>query len=196
MLVLDGALPDGGGTTLTAGVELDGRSVVWITHLMFEWELLLLAPDPLKYGAPVTGQTSLAPTAGGGGLVYPLTYPRDYGEAPGVTPGLVFLPNGGTAAYLPTVRVTGPVVNPVVTLVESGSSIRYTGSVVAGQWLDFDCANRVVLLNGVSPLPLTLLTIAGDWLTVPVGGGTFRLDANTASPSSILTTTGYQGAWV
>lgn len=179
---------------LTRMVELDGCTVSPVNQLEFGWSLQVTAPDPLLYGPPTFDSTTLASTAAGAGLTYPLTYPLDYGVAPGVTPGAVTLSNEGTHAYWPRLRIDGPVPNPVVTLVETGDWIRYGGTVLAGQWLDVDCANRRVLLNGQVSVRQAV-TSAGSWLAVPVGGGSVSWTADAADPAASLGVWGYQGAW-
>jgi len=179
---------------LTAGVERDGKSVDWVNHFMFTWSLLLTANDPLFYGPPTYGYATLSTATPGAGKVYPVAYPVDYGIAPGVTPGAVAVANGGTAAYWPRLRILGPVTNPVVTLVESGAWVRYTGSLLAGQWLDLDMANRRVLLQGQVSVRQSVSS-AGDWLSVPPGGGSVTWSADTADPAALLSVWSYEGSW-
>ena len=157
------------------------------------WSVTLAAPDPLLYGPPTYGSAGLASATPGAGLLYPLAYPLDYGLPPGVTPGAVSVPNAGTAAYWPRLRIDGPVLNPVVTLVESGAWVRYNGSLLAGQWLDWDMANRRVLLQGQVSVRQRV-TSSGNWLAVPVGGGSVVWTADTADPAALLSVWGFERA--
>ena len=184
---------DSGGE-LHATVELDGDiKVGWLNELMFTWSVLVFAPDPLLYGTPSYGSANL--TGGvGTGLAYPLVYPRDYGVVAGQTPGSVVVPNGGTAAYWPRLRIDGPVPNPVVTLNETGDWVRFNGTVSKGQWLDFDLGARRVLLNGQVSLR-QFVTSSGRWLMVPPGGGSISWAADAADPSASLSVWSYEGAW-
>ena len=184
---------DGAGG-LTRTVECDVADAPPVNERMFMWSLVLTATDPLAYGAQTFAQTSLASTAGGTGLTYPLTYPLDYGVAAGVTPGSISVPNDGTAAYWPRLRIDGPVPNPTVTLAETGDWVRYAGTVAAGQWLDFDLANRRVLLNGQVSVR-SRVSSSGSWLAVPKGGGSVSWTADAADPAASLSVWGYQGAW-
>jgi hypothetical protein len=173
-------------TRVTVGVK-----PAWIGDTAFEYTLTVTAPDPLKYGPPTYGSATLSTSTPGAGLVYPVAYPLDYGIAPGVTPGAVSVANGGTAPYWPRLRIAGPVTNPVVTLVESGAWVRFTGSLLAGQFLDLDMANRRVLLQGhVSVRPQ--VSSAGDWLSVPPGGGSVVWVADTADPAALLSVWAYE----
>jgi hypothetical protein len=166
----------------------------WIDDCSFEYTLTVTAPDPLKYGPPTYATATLSTATPGAGKVYPVAYPVDYGIAPGVTPGAVSVANDGTAAYWPRLRILGPVTNPVVTLVESGAWVRYTGSLLAGQWLDLDMANRRVLLQGQVSVR-QLVSSAGDWLAVPPGGGSVTWSADTADPAALLSVWSYEGSW-
>jgi len=184
---------DSGGE-LHSTVELDGDiKVAWLNELMFNWSVLLFAPDPLLYGIPKFGAAVLT-GAVGTGLPYPLVYPRDYGVPAGQTPGAVAAGNVGTAAYWPRLRVDGPVTNPVVTLNETGDWVRFNGAITAGQWLDFDLANRRVLLNGQVSLR-QFVSSSGRWLVVPPGGGSVSWVADTADPAALLSVWSYEGAW-
>jgi len=152
------------------------------------------APDPLKYGPPTYGTATLSTATPGAGKIYPVAYPVDYGIPPGVTPGAASVANAGTAAYWPRLRILGPVTNPVVTLVESGAWVRYTGSLLAGQWLDLDMANRRVLLQGQVSVRQNVSS-AGDWLSVPPGGGSVTWSADGADPAALLSVWGYEGSY-
>jgi len=157
------------------------------------WQLTVASDDPLLYGDPVFLSAGLA-GGSGTGLVYPLVYPRDYGVLAGQTPGSVVVPNAGTAAYWPRLRIDGPVPNPVVTLNETGDWVRFNGTVSAGQWLDFDLGVRRVLLNGQVSLR-QFVTSSGRWLMVPPGGGSVSWAADGADPAATLSVWSYEGAW-
>jgi len=167
---------------------------VWDGDRSFEYTLTVTAPDPLKYGPPTFDTATLSTSTPGAGKVYPVDYPVDYGIAPGVTPGAVAVANAGTAAYWPRLRIAGPVTNPVVTLVESGAWVRFTGSLLAGQFLDLDMANRRVLLQGQVSVRQNVSS-AGDWLSVPPGGGSVTWSADGADPAALLSVWGYEGSY-
>jgi hypothetical protein len=181
----------------SALVRVGGTSVEWHGPVGFAYTIQLTAPDPLKYGPATIQVASLADSAGGAGLAYPLAYPLDYGLAPGFTPGALTVTNAGTASYFPRLRVDGPVTNPVVTLVETGDWVRYNGTVPAGQHLDINWGNPRRVTIGDNPVSVRhLVTFSGNWLAVPVGGGSMTFSADTADPDSALTVWGYEGAWL
>jgi len=181
--------------TLSAMVRVAvGVKLAWIGDCAFEYTLTVTALDALKYGPQTFATATLSTATPGAGKVYPVAYPVDYGIAPGVTPGAVLVANDGTASYWPRLRILGPVVNPVVTLVESGAWVRYTGSLLAGQWLDIDLANRRVLLQGQVSVRQKVSS-GGDWLAVSPGGGSVTWSADTADPAALLSVWSYEGSW-
>lgn len=158
------------------------------------YQLTVVASDPLLYGPPVLLSTGLD-GAVGTGRVWPRVWPRDWGVPAGTTAGAVTVPNSGTAPYWPTLRVDGPVTNPVVTLNDTGDWVRFNGTLTAGQWLDIDCQNRRVLLNG-QVSQAARVTFSGRWLCIPVGGASMSYDADTADPASQLSIVAREGAYL
>jgi hypothetical protein len=157
------------------------------------YTVTVAASDPLLYGPPTFATASLASSTPGAGRQWPRVWPTDWGVPPGVTPGAVTIPNAGTAAYWPRLRIDGPVLNPVVTLVETGAWVRYSGDLLAGQWLDMDMASRRVLLQGQVSVR-ERVTSSGNWLAIPVSGGSIAWTADTADPAAVLSVWGYERA--
>lgn len=183
---------------LSADVEQDdGNSVLFahVSPVIGRWSLTLVAPDPLLYGAPLFTATALAGSAGGSGLTFPAVFPLDFGTAPGVTPGVLDLPNAGTESYWPRLRIDGPVPNPKVTVNETGDFVRLGFTLAASQWVDIDCGNRRVLLNGQSSI-MRFVTYSGNWLAVPPGGASMSITADAADPAAGLSVWHYEGAWL
>lgn len=181
------------GALSGSGYMADAPKFEHVSDGLASWMLTVVIPDPLLYGPDTFGSAGLSGVSGTG-LAYPLTYPLDYGVPAGVTPGAVPVSNAGTAAYWPRLRIDGPVVNPVVTCNETGDWVRYNGTLAAGQYLDVDCANRRVLLNGfVSKAPL--VTFSGRWLAVPPGGASLSWAADSADPTATLSVFAREGAW-
>ena len=80
-----------------------------------------------------------------------------------------------------------------MTLVESGAWVRFTGSLLAGQFLDLDMANRRVLLQGQVSVRQSVSS-AGDWFSVPPGGGSVTWGADGSGPDALLSVWGYEMA--
>lgn len=180
--------------TMSSTVRVTGAPVVdWVDDFSFTYTVQVTAPDPLKYGPEAYASTGLSGVAGTG-FQWPLAWPLNWGVPAGQTPGSIPVPNAGTAAYWPTIRIDGPVDTPVITLNETGDWVRFGGTLLAGQYLDIDCASRRVLLNGqVSQAPK--VTFSGRFLAVPVGGGSLSWNANSADPAALLSVTAREGAW-
>lgn len=183
----------------TRMVELDQAIISPVRASMFTWSFTVTASDPLLYGPEVFDSTTLAPMTGGAGLVYPLAYPLDYGLAPGVTPGAITIQNAGTASYFPRMRIDGGdlgVTNPVVTLVETGDFVRFNGTVGPGQRLDINWGVPRRVTIGDNPVSMRhKVTYSGNWLAVPVGGGSIAYSADDADPTALLSVWSYEGAW-
>ena len=181
--------------TMSSMVRVTGAPVIdWVDDFSFTYSVQVTAPDPLKYGPETFASTGLSGVSGTG-RAWPRAWPRDWGVPAGQTPGAIAVPNAGTAAYWPTLRIDGPVDTPVVTLNETGDWVRYNGILAVGQYLDIDCANRSVLLNGfVSQAPK--VTFSGRYLAIPVGGGSLSWNANSANPAALLSVTAREGAWL
>ena len=180
--------------TLTAFVETDAIDVKPARDTMLDFTITVHAPDPTLYGPMAFTQVPYGSTVGGTGLTYPLTYPLDYGVPAGVTPGSVTVANNGTVAYWPRIRIDGPVTNPALSLVETGDSVRYNGTVAAGAHLDIDCANHRVTI-GDNPVSVRRwVSAVGNWLAVPPGGGSVAATADSAGASALLSVWSYEGA--
>lgn len=180
----------------SALVRVTGRTVQWSAPNRFRYTIQLVAADPVKYGPAAFAQVGLAGSTGGAGLPDPLTYPLDYGLAPGVTPGAVSLANAGTTSYHPRLRIDGPVVAPVLTLVETGDVVSYSGSIAAGQHLDINWGEPRRVTIGDNPVSMRhKVSYTGNWLAVPVGGGSLTFSAFDADPAASLSVWSYEGAW-
>lgn len=110
--------------------------------------LELYCADPYLYGLDErsTSTTAYSPSAG---RVYPLTFPRTYGSAG--TSGRVTAVNDGASPAFPVLRLDGPVANPSIEQVGTGSTITLDASLQPGEFLIIDTRSRAVLLMGTSP---------------------------------------------
>jgi hypothetical protein len=171
-----------------------GVALVWDGDCAFTYTLTVTAPDQLKYGPATYGSATLSAATPGAGKVYPVAYPIDYGIAAGVTLGAVAVPNGGTAAYWPRLRIAGPSLNPTVVMLESGAWVRYNGALLAGQWLDLDLAARLVLLNGRVSVRQNV-SFSGDWLAARPGGGSITWTDDSGSAAALLSVWGSEGVY-
>lgn len=179
---------------LTALVRLaDGTNIERITPRRSDWQLVLVAPDPRKYGSATrTSNTGLATAAPGGvpwngaaGLGLPwngtagntgVAWQSGVGSS-----GVVTATNAGNAAAPVTLIITAAaesVVNPRIVDIASQKVVAYTGTVPAGSVLVIDTDTGTVLLDGANRGPLARV----DPITVPRHGQA-ALEFTAASPA-------------
>lgn len=84
----------------------------------------------------------------------------------------------------PIWEVTGPATNPEIEIIESNTSIQYTGSIGADEKLVVDMLNKTALVNGVSMIG----NISGVWCYLKPGNNkvTYTTDNAGAMPSKLL----------
>ena len=185
---------DAAGTGIRL-VETDSFVISPVIDRIFTYTLVVTACDPLLYGLPTVGFATLAGSIAGAGRVWPRVWPRDWGVPAGVTPGAVAVPNDGLAPYWPTLRIDGPVTNPVIGVVETGDTLTINATIPAGQWVDIDAGERHVTFGANADDIRNLTDAAGNWLAIPPGGATFTYSADSADAAATLQVNGAQGAW-
>lgn len=151
----------------------------------------MLAHDPRKYGPIQTATTELP--AAGTGLVWPITYPIDWGQ-PG-SGGKITLTNKGLAPTVPTFRAKGGLA-PGTTITEAGTGKRLTLDRIIpdGEVVKFDGRTRRVTLNGVADVSAGFLT-RREWMTVEAGQTATYLFSGTALSGTPTLTGELQSAW-
>lgn len=183
---LDGALLTVAESSVTRSTMVrrdDEILVTWLNDTSAQISLGLVAADPRKFGATLTGSTGLPSSTGG--LTFPHTFPHTF-DAVTVT-GQVSLFNPGNVAGPVRLRIDGPVTAPVVTHVSSGRSLVFSSSLVlgAGQWVDVDMDRREVLENGQSSR--NGWVTGRGWSAFEPGDNTWAFTAGTYDAGSLLT---------
>lgn len=196
--------------TRTATVELADvpKATPAGTGSEFDWQLVLSAVDPRKYGAPVSATTGL-PAVAQTGLVWGtppgsgagLTWGTPPGSGAGLvwgnlaSNGLVTVSNAGTADAWPVFTITGPVTAPSITdsagnlLAWSGPALLSTDTLVI---TSSPFGPRSVLLDGGDNR--ASLTTA-QWAPIPAGTSkTFQFQG-TSSGSPSLTVSVSPAYW-
>lgn len=128
-----------------------------------EWAISLLAKDPARYSTELFSQTTQR-FSSGGGRAYDLTFPRTYG--PGGSSGLLSINNLSTKRAWPIIRLTGPLVNPVVNIV-GGSYVGLNMTVGAGEVIVIDMKAPLVQLNGATRVEY--LSLGSRYFSLPEG---------------------------
>lgn len=143
--------------------NIDGREYVWFgrTRMVEPEEDLaaggygfvqcsFVAPDPRRYSAELTSQSTGLPVQQGG-LTFPETLPWTVDGT--LVSGRLSLTNSGTAEAPLTLRIDGPVVNPIVLLRRPDlvvQSIEFTVTLLDGQYLQVTTENHLALINGLA----------------------------------------------
>jgi hypothetical protein len=145
-----------------------------------EGALQWTASDPRRYDLDESSVTISGPSAGSGGLPYPLAYPLNYGT-PG-SPSTATAVNEGNAETHPVVVFAGPMTTPRLLNSSLGWAIEFDVDLLLGQTLVVDTWAGTVLLNGTTD---RLYTRTG--LSVPVRQFFFGPGPNnlTLAPASI-----------
>jgi hypothetical protein len=83
----------------------------------------------------------------------------------------------------PIWRVKGPAVDPQLSVINTNTTIRYTGTVTSTQTLEIDMFNKTARLNGVSVIG----NVSGDWVSLAPGTNRVIYTAENADaqPSTI-----------
>lgn len=83
----------------------------------------------------------------------------------------------------PIWELTGPAVNPQLSILTTGTTLTYIGSVTSTQTLRIDMFNKTATLNGVSVIG----NISGDWVNFAPGNNrvTYTTNNADANPSTI-----------
>lgn len=85
--------------------------------------------------------------------------------------------NQGNYGSYPTIRITGPSTNPVVTNTTTGAVLKFlTGYTVAsGHFVDVDTLNHTAMLDGTTSNTGSLDFVNSTWPTLAMGNNTFTL---------------------
>lgn len=112
------------------------------------WSLQVVATDPAKFGAELSGSTALPSFSGG--LTVPFTVPFTVDSV--LVSGQVNLINPGNEVGPVRLRIDGPCHGPSISHAASGLALTFSSSLVlgAGEWLEVDMEARTVMANGQS----------------------------------------------
>lgn len=155
-------------------------------------QVMLFCPDPRYYDATLTS-LSLSPAVAGGrtyNRTYNLTYPAFSNTSSGS------IVNNGWATTYPTLTITGPIANPVVTNVNLGLNLTVAVTLASTDTLVIDLLNKTITLNGSTAR--NLLTTNSKWFGFGVGTSTinFTGDLGTFTAGITTATIAYRSAYV
>lgn len=116
----------------------------------FNWNMQLIAPDPLLYEDIENDLLATIARKQSGGYVTPYVLPVEW--QPATQPTNVI--NAGNYPIKPTIEFTGAVTNPRLTNVTTGQYMQVNITTASGDDLKIDMKKRQILLNGGSILAL------------------------------------------
>lgn len=158
----------------------------------FRWQLQMIAPDPLKYDAIESTESTGLPQSSPVGLTVPFTVPFTIAEPVGST-GMLIATNAGTYPTEPIITITGPVSNPNIEHTDSGRQLRMIIDLAASDTLVIDVRNKVILLGGTAPRDC--LAFGSAWFSLEPGPNAIRYNAQAYNAASTMTVT-WRSAWM
>ncbi len=162
---------------LQAPVKLAGELMPPIEEgaALLRYQAQVEQMDPRAYSQTLKSVIGADLAEGGGGLMFPFTFPLDFTESAG---GIADVVNGGRIETPPLVRIYGPVTSPRYVLDASDLLVKIVGEVGSGDYLEVDHAKRTVKLNGTT-LRMNLLDApTSRFFDVPTGEHELRLFAS------------------
>jgi len=156
----------------------------WIGTCAFTWSIQVVALDPRKLGAPLTGSTGLPSSSGG--LVVPVTVPLTINST--MTSGQVSLFNPGNETGPVLARLVGPLIGPILTHVGSGLRLVFSASatIADGEFWDVDMEAHTVLAQGQANRAGWITS--RQWSGFEPGNNTWSLSAVSATTGSVIIT--------
>jgi hypothetical protein len=139
------------------------------TYGFIRVQVTMFAPNPKYYDQTFT-TGSISPV-NPSGRTYNRTYNLSYGG--GTNASALTIVNSGTWTTYPTITITGPITNPILTNQTTNQSLAITVTLLSTDNLVLDLENRNVLLNG-SPVR-NLLTGSSQWFGASPGSTVFTL---------------------
>lgn len=165
----------------------DGAKEVSKTLNTVKFSVLLIAPDPRKYGASFTGTVNANSQMLG--IAPPLTPPITLPAQP--PPGALTITNGGNFETRPTITIMGPITAPAAYNQTTGESISFSNlALSAGDTLVLDLLGRFATLDG-SQVPADFWS--SWWVLDP---GTSQVVLQGSNSGGATMTISYNDAWM
>ncbi len=187
---------------LTVKQSTSAPLIKWNGLTVLKWSISLISLSSYLYagGEPTSGSTGLPYTSGG--FAYPPSG-YDFGHVNGndtkwyfgerqISGVITLISNGGAPAPV-TMRVDGPVVNPVVTHEPSGRIMALDLTLGNGQYILFDGERKQILLNGSDPLRGHVLR--REWSYAYPGTNSWAFSADENNQQALLTVS-FRAAYV
>ncbi|MFN0028411.1 MAG: phage distal tail protein [Acidimicrobiales bacterium] len=141
--------------------------------------------------ADTASEGSCSLPSAGGGLSFPLTFPRTYGAV--ATGGTILAVNAGSFDTGCTFRIDGPAVNPKIESVTAGKTLAINITLLVGEFLVIDTQYRTVLLGGTTSR-YSSLDSTSRWFSLAPGTNEIAFRAATSTVASL--TAVWRSAWL
>lgn len=150
--------------------------------------------DPRRYTEGVDITNISFPLATSAGLVYPLTYPLDYGVLDET--GSATITNIGDTRLPAVYTIYGPVTNPRIRV--GDSFVDLTIVLSAGEWLDVDTLAGTITLNGVASRLYVRSNTSSPIKNLELypGPNTVSVGADSYTESAYVKVTAHSGAFI
>nr|DAJ09987.1 MAG TPA: tail protein [Caudoviricetes sp.] len=159
--------------------------IKWEGRTVLSYSVELFACDPRLYSDVLLSASTGLPSSVGG-MTFPYAFGGDGSQwafAERVTSGTVTLNNDGDTDSPVTIKITGPVVNPMVEH-SSGKRLQLLQTLGAGHYVVFDGRSKQVLLDGSDPARNVLFR---EWANASVGQNTWRFSSAEYNPQARMT---------
>jgi len=135
--------------------------------------------DPRRYSLEEHVWNLQMPPVVSVGLVYPLTYPLDYGEE--VTSSVGNLVNDGDILTPITIVMNGPMFNPAIINQTTGVRLQFNINLSADEFLQIDTRVGTVFLNGIADRLYTRSAISAPILSFGLVPGDNQIQLTASS---------------
>ena len=154
-----------------------------------QFSVILVAPDPRKYGTVLHSLTATQQSIAAG-LAPPLTPPITLPA--GFPPMAVACTNAGSFETRPVVTIRGPITGPGVVNQATGQKVTFSSLTLATSLdvLAVDFLNRQALLNGA----YRTADLSSSWWVLPPGTTTVQVTGTGTTGSQ--TTVAWRDAWI
>lgn len=120
--------------------------------------------------------------ASSGGTALPWTLPVTLGVSTG---GSMTVTNNGNGTALPIIKFVGSLTNPQILNSRSGLSMKLNYMVPIGSYVSVDMAEKLILLNGTSPIASTK-AIGSNWWGLDPSNTLIRLFTGSSADSGYV----------
>lgn len=154
------------------------------------------APDGVMEALAEQIGTAEAVATDEGGFAFDLTFDLAFPATSAV--GSVTVTNDGTVTVTPVLRLYGPCTDPRVENQTTGQQMIFSGlTIAAGDWLEIDCRERTIRLNGLTEQSryARLDFVASEFLTLLPGLNTVRYYPVSFSSGARLEVR-FRSAWI